>query len=98
MKKGKKGLYKASIANGNLAKCLDTLRDEYRIKEKMFPVKIMFESKKHNVNEEYLEFKNIIEMGNYFLEKDIVSKMDDLIICRYDDLNTLIKKHVRRIA
>lgn len=95
MKKSSKGTYKSKIADFKLAEVMDILSDEYRIKEKMFPVFVSFGPNSCLKEGAIITFKSLYEIAQFVREESWFGK-DDSYIDRYDENNVLIKRHIHR--
>ena len=95
MKKSSKGTYKSKIADFKLAEVMDILSDEYRIKEKMFPVSISFGPNSCLKEGAIVTFKSLYEMAQVVREEPGFGK-DNSYIDRYDENGILIKRHIHR--
>lgn len=85
-KKSKKGKYQTSVGNNNIALLMDTLRDSYRIREKMFPAIISFVDENHRN-----EYSSLLSLAESF-EKETGTPD----IYRYDLDGNFIKRHIYR--
>lgn len=95
MKKSTKGTYRSKIADSKLATAMDILSDEYRVKEKMFPVSVSFGPGSSLKNGAVISFKSLFAMAQFVREEPWFGK-EDSYINRYDEDGMLIKKHIHR--
>lgn len=95
MKKSTKGTYRSKIADPKLANAMDILSDEYRVKEKMFPVSVSFGPGGSLKDNAVVSFKSLYAMALFVMEEPWFGK-DGSYINRYDEEEMLIKKHIHR--
>lgn len=92
-KQGTKGQYQRTLADPDIAKAMDILSDEYRIKIKFFPVIVISVYQKKE--SENMTFASLKQMAEKLYKEDWFGK-DGSYIKRLDESGNLIKKHVHR--
>lgn len=93
--KNTKVSYKSRIADKKIAETMDVLSNEYRIKEKLFPIKVAFGVDDKPISKKIEVYNSLMEMANSVCDTDWF-RQENSFINRYDEDGYFIKKHIHR--